>query len=314
MSTRELAPEATSSLGAFRYLWSASLISTLGDGALLSALPLLAASLTRDPRLISAVTVTGRLPWLALALFCGVIVDRLDRHRLMLWTQAGQMLLVTVITLVAALGLSRMWMLYLFAFAIGIGDVLFQGSSQAFVPVIVRRDDLDAANGRLVAVEAVSHDFLGPPVGSVLWLRCAAGRDGGGRRGRRDIQREGRRPPGRPKRRHRRRGDQPRRMARRRRLRPQRDCRRRHVHRVLVRAVHVERGLNVDAAAAGPERTPRPVVSASRMLAYGATPLGALVGGFVASEYGLIAPWLVGGVLSLLVAVVSLPRLWRWDS
>jgi predicted MFS family arabinose efflux permease len=56
------------------------------------------------------------------------------------------------------------------------------------------------------------------------------------------------------------------------------------------------------------------VVTASRMLAYGATPLGALVGGFVASEYGLIAPWLVGGVLSLMVAVVSLPSLWRWDS
>jgi MFS family permease len=106
MSTRELAPEATSSPGAFRYLWSASLISTLGDGALLSALPLLAASLTRDPRLISAVAVTGRLPWLALALFGGVIVDRLDRHRLMLWTQAGQTLVVTLLTLAAALGLS----------------------------------------------------------------------------------------------------------------------------------------------------------------------------------------------------------------
>jgi predicted MFS family arabinose efflux permease len=53
---------------------------------------------------------------------------------------------------------------------------------------------------------------------------------------------------------------------------------------------------------------------ASRMLAYGAAPPGALVGGLVASEYGLIAPWPVGGVLSLLVAVLSLPSRRRWDS
>jgi hypothetical protein len=56
------------------------------------------------------------------------------------------------------------------------------------------------------------------------------------------------------------------------------------------------------------------VTGASRMLAYGATPLGALAGGFVASKYGLIAPWLAGGALSLLVAAVSMPRLWRWES
>jgi predicted MFS family arabinose efflux permease len=406
MSTRELAPEATSSPGAFRYLWSASLVSTLGDGALLSALPLLAASLTRDPRLISAVTVTGRLPWLALALFGGVIVDRLDRHRLMLWTQAGQMLLVALITLAAALGLSRIWMLYLSAFAIGTGDVLFQGSSQAFVPAIVRRGDLDAANGRLVAVEAVSHDFLGPPLGSVLFVLAAAAPFGldavsfavslllimrikpppravpaAPRRAVLAEIREGLRW-----------------LASARLLRTLtlitaggNFCEAMALSLLVLFARQVlgvggaGYGVLLAAMAAGgvagglisakavgrlgarnvaiavevispaawlavaafgrnvivvvalftvfsfalsmwnvvsmstrqrlvPDELQGRVVSASRMLAYGATPLGALVGGFVASEYGLIAPWLVGGVLSLLVAVVSLPRLWRWDS
>jgi predicted MFS family arabinose efflux permease len=406
MSTRELAPEATSSLGAFRHLWSASLVSTLGDGALLSALPLLAASLTRDPRLISAVTVTGRLPWLTLALFGGVIVDRLDRHRLMLWAQAGQMLLVTLITLVAVLGLSRIWMLCLFAFAIGCGDVLFQGSSQALVPAIVGRDDLDAANGRLVAAEAVSHDFLGPPVGSVLFALAVAAPFGF------DaisfaislllITRI--KPPPRAVTAAPRRavlaeiGEGLRWLTRARLPRTLtlitaggNFCEAmalsllvlfarqvlgiggvgygvllaamaaggvaggifsaKVVHRLGARTVAIAVevispaawlaiaafGRNVIVVVAMftmfslalsmwnvvsmstrqrlvPNELLGRVVSASRMLAYGATPLGALAGGFVASEYGLIAPWLVGGVLSLLVAVVSLPSLWRWDS
>jgi predicted MFS family arabinose efflux permease len=406
MSTCELAPEATSSLGAFRHLWSASLVSTLGDGALLSALPLLAASLTRDPRLISAVTVTGRLPWLTLALFGGVIVDRLDRHRLMLWAQAGQMLLVTLITLVVVLGLSRIWMLCVFAFAIGCGDVLFQGSSQALVPAIVGRDDLDAANGRLVAVEAVSHDFLGPPAGSVLFALAVAapfGFDAVSFAISLLLIRRIKPPPRAVTAAPRRAmlaeiGEGLRWLTRARLPRTLtlitaggNFCEAmalsllvlfarqvlgvggvgygvllaamaaggvvggifsaKVVHRLGARTVAIAvevispaawlaiaafgRNMivvvamftvfslalsmwNVVSMSTRQRLVPNEllgrVVSASRMLAYGATPLGALAGGFVASEYGLIAPWLVGGVLSLLVAVVSLPSLWRWDS
>ncbi|URN11528.1 hypothetical protein LUW77_04830 [Streptomyces radiopugnans] len=39
-------------------------ISVTGDGAFLAAAPLLAASLTRDPLAVSAVTAAFYLPWL----------------------------------------------------------------------------------------------------------------------------------------------------------------------------------------------------------------------------------------------------------
>jgi predicted MFS family arabinose efflux permease len=55
------------------------------------------------------------------------------------------------------------------------------------------------------------------------------------------------------------------------------------------------------------------VTSASRMLTFGAMPLGALAGGYVAKEFGLIAPWIVGGVLSLAVTLATLPAMLRWD-
>ncbi|RLU85847.1 MFS transporter [Streptomyces griseocarneus] len=55
------------------------------------------------------------------------------------------------------------------------------------------------------------------------------------------------------------------------------------------------------------------VSGAARMLTWGAMPLGALVGGFVADSFGLVSPWLVGGTLSLLVTLIALPALLRWD-
>ena len=50
----------TGGLGtAFRRLWAASTVSSLGDGMYLAALPLLAATLTRDPLAVSVVTFAG---------------------------------------------------------------------------------------------------------------------------------------------------------------------------------------------------------------------------------------------------------------
>src|SRR5690606_12596436 len=55
------------------------------------------------------------------------------------------------------------------------------------------------------------------------------------------------------------------------------------------------------------------VTSASRMFSYGAMPLGALAGGFVAKHFGLVAPWVLGGALSLCVTLLALPAMLRWE-
>jgi hypothetical protein len=49
-------------------LWTANAVSNLGDGVTLVAGPLLAATMTRDPRLVAGLAVAQRLPWLLFAL------------------------------------------------------------------------------------------------------------------------------------------------------------------------------------------------------------------------------------------------------
>ncbi|MGK5677197.1 MFS transporter, partial [Micromonospora sp. URMC 106] len=55
----------------YRLLWSAAVSSRLGDALRTPALALLAATLTRDPRVIAAVTVAGQLPPLLFGLLGG---------------------------------------------------------------------------------------------------------------------------------------------------------------------------------------------------------------------------------------------------
>jgi hypothetical protein len=55
LRTRRLGPD-------FARLWTANAVSNLGDGVTLVAGPLLAATLTRDPRLVAGLAMAQRLP------------------------------------------------------------------------------------------------------------------------------------------------------------------------------------------------------------------------------------------------------------
>jgi predicted MFS family arabinose efflux permease len=402
--TSVAAPPRAKLSGQFRYLWSASLISTLGDGALLAAIPLMAKSLTVDPQLIAGVATVGSAPWL-LALFGGVVVDRYDRRLLMTWAQVTQAILVGAAAAIVSLGLTRLWMLYVLAFGIGAAEVLFSAASQAFVPSLVGRDRLEEANGRIITTQQVSQQFAGPPLGSALfafamplpfWLNAVTFAVSVVLIAR--IRRVGP-PPG---------------AGAKRAMFTEigeglRWLSRHRLPRILTlssgagnfceymalsvlvlfssQVLHLsDRGYGVllGAMAVGgivgslfsvrviawfgarqvaigaqvvcslawlaiaavgrdpvtvvalftafsiavslwsvvalsarqrliPDELLGRVSSASRMLSFGAMPLGALAGGYIAKEFGLIAPWVVGGVLSLAVTLLTMPAMLRWD-
>jgi predicted MFS family arabinose efflux permease len=154
----------------FAYLLSAFSAQTLGEGVVIAALPLLAARITTDPRLVSAVAVGQELPWLLLALPGGLIADRFDRRRLMIGAQAAQALMLIIIAvLLTSFGPTPIWTIAMLAFGLGTGDVLFTGANQAVIPAVVPAAALDIANGRSVTAETLGQQFLGPPLGAALF-------------------------------------------------------------------------------------------------------------------------------------------------
>ena len=157
---------------AFKRQWLASGISNIGDGMDAAAGPLLAASLTNDPRLIALVGVGATLPWLVLSLPLGVVIDRLDRRTLMVRANMARCALFAVIAALAATGAISIGVLIGVITLVGVCEVVFDMSAQAFLPAIVPADQLQRANGRLFATEVICNTFLGLPLGA--WAFVAA--------------------------------------------------------------------------------------------------------------------------------------------
>jgi MFS family permease len=152
----------------YRRLWTGSAFSNLADGVFQVALPLLALRITRSPAQIAGVALAARLPWLLFALHAGALADRLDRRRTMVNVDVARVLLIGTLAAVAAIGGERLWILYLIAFVLGIGETIFDTAAQSVMPMVVERDDLSRANSRLFAAEMTMNRFVGPPVGGLL--------------------------------------------------------------------------------------------------------------------------------------------------
>ncbi len=171
----------------FRRLFLGSIVSNLGDGMALVAYPWLASAITRNPFLIALIAAAQRLPWLVFTLPAGVITDRVDRRKAMVTMDV----LRGVITLVVAFGVlgqqgvlpgpdevdqvtgtkTGLYVLVLLAtLFLGFAEVLRDNANQTIVPDIVDADQLERANGRMWGAEAVTNQFAGPPLGSILLL------------------------------------------------------------------------------------------------------------------------------------------------
>ena len=168
-------PAARAALGAAYWrVWWANAVSSVGDGAFVSALPLLAVTVTGDPRLISLVSAAFFVPWLLLSLPAGALVDRCDRATLMWRAQVVQGVIVAVIAVLAALGAADIGLLIGAGFCLGAAEVVFSNAAQAVLPQLVPAEQLPRANGHLQVSLTSGETFLGPPLGSLLFAVARA--------------------------------------------------------------------------------------------------------------------------------------------
>lgn len=143
-------------------------VSSLGDGIRTAALPLLAVTVTSDPVLVSGLVVAGRLPWLLVALFSGAVADRIDRRRLMIIADVCRATVLLGVVAFLLAGDPSIWVLYVLAAALGIGETLFETATQGLLPQVVPPERLASANGNMASLNFALGSFAGPAVGS--WL------------------------------------------------------------------------------------------------------------------------------------------------
>jgi MFS family permease len=166
---------AAGRLGAsFWRLFTSSSTSNLSDGVMQAALPLLAATLTRDPVAVSAMGSLAFLPWLLFALPAGTLVDRVNRRTAMAVANVGRAALLGVLAVSVASGNASLPLLYTVAFLLGCAETVYDSAARAMLSRVVTRSQLERGNSLLTTSESVGNIFLGAPIGAWLFAIAAS--------------------------------------------------------------------------------------------------------------------------------------------
>jgi MFS family permease len=153
----------------FWRLYAATASSDLADGIGRTALPLAAATYTRDPVTIAGLTTFTFLPWLLFALPSGALVDRVDRRSAMAVANAGRAAATAMLATLVLADAGSVVLLYVVAFVLGAAETVYDSAVRGLLPRLVERRDLDHANSLITVEETLGQTFIGALAGSALF-------------------------------------------------------------------------------------------------------------------------------------------------
>jgi MFS family permease len=152
----------------FQRYWVGEALSTLGTRTSLIAYPLLTLSLTGSPARAGLVSFVRLLPWLTLSLPAGVLVDRIDRRRLLLVCDAVSMTAMAAIVIALAAGSLVFWQLLLVAAVDGSAAMVFRVGEVGAIKHLVPAEETSSAVAQNTARDAAA-SLAGPPLGGLLY-------------------------------------------------------------------------------------------------------------------------------------------------
>jgi len=117
----------------FRLYISGQAVSLIGTWLQITAQSWVVWELTHSEAALGIVAMFGALPILLLGPWTGVIADRFNRRWLLIFTQAGMMLLAFILAALVQLKIVQIWHVYLLSLLLGIFSALDFPTQQAFL-------------------------------------------------------------------------------------------------------------------------------------------------------------------------------------
>lgn len=117
--------------------------------------------------MLGVVGFAGAIPAVLISPWAGVVIDRVDRRKLLVATQVASMLLAFVLAALTFSGLVQVWQVVLLAVCLGAVNSFDSPARQAFVVEMVGRDDLPNA----IALNSMTFNagrIIGPAFGGLL--------------------------------------------------------------------------------------------------------------------------------------------------
>lgn len=157
----------------FRLLWSGAFTSTTGTWMQIVAQSWVVLELTGSAFYLGLVGFLGQLPVILFTLIGGAFADRLDRRKLLLFSQYVQMSVAIVLTILIYLNLISIWHFLVLVFVAGTGQAFGGPAYQALIPGLVRKEDVPNA----IALNSIQFNLariVGPVVAGLAFASLGA--------------------------------------------------------------------------------------------------------------------------------------------
>lgn len=153
----------------FRWLLSSTVVNNVGDGIALAAGPLLVASLTRDPFLVSMALLSQWLPMLLFGIVGGVAADRFHRRRMVVVVDLARAAVLAVLVATIVTDSVNITVVLIALFVLGTAETFADSASSTLLPSVVARKDLGLANARMQGAFLLTNQLVAPPIGAFLF-------------------------------------------------------------------------------------------------------------------------------------------------
>jgi MFS family permease len=128
----------------YRYTWSGQVVSEIGDHFNNVAVFALALANTRSGLVVTGIMLSRAIPAVMAGPVAGVVLDRLDRKRIMIASDLIRA--VVAIGFILAIPRSDTWLLYLLSALLMFASPFFTSGRSAILPTIANKQELHTAN------------------------------------------------------------------------------------------------------------------------------------------------------------------------
>src|ERR1700688_4268851 len=134
-----------------RFVFAAKLISMLGSGMNSAAVASYILQATHSAQALGMLAVVHTIPAMLMLPFTGVLIDREDRRRLVMWLDALRGLIILTVAILAFRHRVQLWQLYLMNTLVAAGFWMFWPTITALIQELTPGEEFVHANTFLLA-------------------------------------------------------------------------------------------------------------------------------------------------------------------
>ncbi|MGH9457882.1 MAG: MFS transporter [Thermoanaerobaculia bacterium] len=157
----------------FRLVWFSAFVSTTGTWMQALAQGWVVLEITDSAFWLGVDAFLATLPMILFSLVGGAVADRIERRRILVWSQIFQMTFAFVLAALLFFDVVRVWHIFVLSFLTGTTQAFGGPAYQAMLPLLVRREDVPNA----VAMNSLQFNLarmLGPVLAGIALAKVGA--------------------------------------------------------------------------------------------------------------------------------------------